>query len=391
MTGWSIALGMLCAVWLAQAALVFVHLAELRTLADLHPDAPPAWPRVSAIVPSRNQADELPHALGTRLAEDYPDLEVVVVDDRSSDATASVLATMAAQDVRLRPIRIEDLPARWLGKVHALARGADAATGEWLLVSDADIEIAPGTLRRAVAVCVADGLDFLTLVPEFRSRSGVVDVLLAVFTRAFSTFVSPAAVRNPHSAAAAGSGAFMLLRRSAYARTPGFEWLRMETADDMALGLMMKQSGARCELMNGRGSARVSIYDSLGEFHRGVEKNAGSLIGVPFAVTALLIALAACVELSPIVAIAFGVGAGVPWLVACGVGAAALATACTVAASTRNTGRVMPALAWPAGWLLVASGILRAAWLARRRGGVVWRDTFYPRADLLEGRRLKLL
>jgi hypothetical protein len=362
----------------------------LRTLVDLRPPEPDAWPRVTAIVPSRNEAGNLQAALTSRLAEGYPDLEIVVVDDRSSDGTATLVATMAARDARLRPIRIEDLPAGWLGKVHALARGTAVASGEWLLVSDADIQFAPDTLRRAVAVCVADGLDFLALVPEVRSRSRAVDVLWAVFTRTFSMFVSPDAVRNPRSAVAAGSGAFMLLRRSAYARTPGFEWLRMETADDMALGLMMKQSGARCELMNGRGSLRVSIYDSLAGFYRGIEKNAGSLLGVPFAVTALLVALAACVELSPIAALAVGIAAGVPWLAICGAGAAALATASTVAALFRNTGRVLPGLAWPAGWALLASGILRAAWLAHRRRGVVWRETFYPLADLLEGRRFKL-
>lgn len=391
MTVASVALGMLCAVWLAQAVLVFRHLAELRTLAELRPPEPDAWPRVTAIVPSRNEAANLQGALASRLAEGYPDLEIVVVDDRSSDATATLLATMAAGDARLRPIRIDDLPARWLGKVHALARGTAVATGEWLLVSDADIEFAPDTLRRAVAVCVADGLDFLALVPEFRSRSVIVDVLWAVFTRTFSMFVSPDAVRDPRSAAAAGSGAFMLLRRSAYDRTPGFEWLRMETADDMALGLMMKQSGARCELMNGRGSARVSIYDSLGEFYRGIEKNAGSLLGVPFPVTVLLLALAGCVELSPLAALSAGLATGTPWLAACGFGSATLATACTVAAAARNTGRILPALAWPVGWTLIASGILRATWLAWRRGGVVWRETFYPAADLLEARRFRLL
>src|SRR5690606_2591895 len=151
------------------------------------------------------------------------------------------------------------------------------------------------------------------------------------------------------------------------------------------------QSGARCELMNGRGSARVSIYDSLGEFYRGIEKNAGSLLGVPFPVTVLLLALAGCVELSPLAALSAALAPGTPWLAACGFGSATLATACTVAAAARNTGRILPALAWPVGWTLIASGILRATWLAWRRGGVVWRETFYPAADLLEARRFRLL
>ena len=391
MTALSMALGVLCAVWLVQAVLVFRHLTEIRTLAELRPPERTAWPRVTAIVPSRNEVDDLPQALASRLAEDYPDLEIVVVDDRSSDGTSAVLAELAARDGRVRPLRIDELPERWLGKVHALARGTAMATGTWLLISDADIHFAPDTLRNAVAVCEADELDFLALVPEFRSRSRVVDVLWAVFIRAFSMLVSPSAVRDQRSTVAPGSGSFTLLRRSAYERTPGFEWLRMETADDMALGLMMKQAGARCELMNGRGSARVSIYDSLGEFYRGVEKNAGSLARMPFALTALAVAIAGCVELSPLAAFATGIAADVPWLTATGALAGALATACTVAALRFNTGMVGPAFLWPVGWLLVASGILRAVWLAKRRGGVVWRENFYPIADLLEGQRFKLL
>lgn len=183
----------------------------------------------------------------------------------------------------------------------------------------------------------------------------------------------------------------MLARRSAYARTPGFEWLRMETADDMALGLMMKQAGARCEFVDGLGSARVSVYDSLAEFCSGIEKNAGTLAQRPFVVTLLVIVLGGLVELSPIAAFLTGVFADIAWLTAVGALVGALGTAATVATLKRNTGRVGPALLWPIGWCLMASGVLRSVWLAKRRGGVVWRETFYPVADLLEGQRFKLL
>lgn len=384
-------LAALCSVWLLQAALVFKHLAELRTLADVDAPEPSRWPRVSAIIPSRDEADELPRALASRLADGYPDLELVVVDDRSRDETPQVLARLAGEDPRVKPVRVDELPERWLGKVNALARGVEAASGEWLLVSDADIHFEPGALARAVAVCEHEALDFLALVPEFRSRGVVVDVLWSVFIRVFCLACSPKAVRDPRSRAAAGSGSFMLVRASAYARTPGFEWLRMETADDMALGLMMKRSGARCDFMNGRGSARVSIYDSLREFYRGVEKNAGSLARSPFAVTAAVMTLAGVVELSPVVAFVVGVHLDIAWLAAVGALAYALATASTVAALRRNTGMVAPALLWPVGWALMASGILRSVWLAKRRGGVVWRGTFYPVAELLEGQRFRLL
>lgn len=385
-----IALAALCVVWLLQAVACLAHLGEIRTLSRLDPPRPEHWPRVSAIVPIRDEADDIGAALRTRLTDGYPDLEIVAVDDRSADATPDVLAELARSDGRVRVVRIDELPAGWLGKTHALHRGIEAATGEWLLVSDADIHFAPDALAQAVALAQAERLDFIALVPEFRSASPAVDVLWAVFTRVLATMVSPNKVRDPESRVAMGSGAFMLARRSVFDRTPGYEHLRMETTDDIALGVMMKQAGARCEFINGLGSARVSIYDHLGEFYRGIEKNAGSLATTPLPLVLCALLAAGAVELSPLAALAVGAAEDVAWLTGLGALAAVAATTSTVAALHKNTGMVWPALLWPVGWLLVASGVMRAAWLAHRRGGIVWRDTFYPAEEIRRGQRFKL-
>lgn len=390
MTAVSIILASLCAVWFVQAAFVFAHLAELRTLALLDPSPPPAWPRVSAIVPARDEAAKLGPALASRLADGYPDLELIVVDDRSTDATPDIIASLAARDPRVRPIRVNELPDGWLGKVHALRVGVEAATGPWLLISDADITFEPGALRKAVAYCESAGVDFLALVPEFRSRSHLVDMAWALFVRVFSMLMSPRAVRDPRSKVAVGSGSFMLLRRSAYDATAGFEHLRLETADDMALGAMCKAAGARCDFMNGRGACSVSIYDSLGEFFRGVEKNGSSLAAAPFAQVAAVFLLLGCLEYSPLVALAVGLAAHVAWLAALGAVTTLLATAATVVAVHLDTGLVVPGLLWPAGWALMAAATLRSAWLVHRRGGVVWRGTFYAKADVLAAQRYRI-
>jgi hypothetical protein len=386
----AVVLAVFCAVWVPQALLVLRNLSRMKDLRDLEPPPPAEWPRVSVLMPARNEQTGIGPSIESRLADGYPDLEIVAIDDRSEDDTGRIIAEFAARDPRVRPVRIDSLPAGWLGKIHALDAGVKAAAGEWLLLSDADIEVERGMLAKAVAHCEANDLDLLALLPEYRSPSGVVAVLWAVFVRIMAMAADPAAVRKPHSKAAVGSGAFTLVRRRAYDATPGFQHLRLETADDMAFGAMAKAAGARCDFVGGRGAARLVMYESFGAYLRGVEKNGGSFAGTPFAVVAAGFALAACIEWSPIAALALGIAGGLPWLAAVGGVAALLATLATVAALRRNTGSVLPGLLWPVGWLLVAAGVLRSAWLIHRRGGAIWRGTFYPMADLIAGRRYRI-
>lgn len=385
-----VAIASFCALWVVQAALVFRNVTQLRDLARLSPPDPPAWPSVSVIIPARDEAADLAESLDSRLSDGYPDLELIVVDDRSSDATPDIIAEFARRDPRVRPVRVDELPEGWLGKVHALATGVKCARGDWLLFSDADVRVEPGMLSRAVAHCMAENHDLLALIPEFRSRSGIVDALWAIFLRTLMLVFSPAAVRDPSSKMVLGSGGFTLVRRTTFDATSGFEHLRLETADDVSLAVMVKQAGGRCDLVNGCRAVSVSIYDSLGAFFRGVEKNGSSLATVPFWLVATVFALFGCVEYSPIAAGVAGVATGTPWLLWLGITTGVLATAATVAVLHRNTGMVWPALLWPVGWALMASGVLRSVWLFHRRGGVIWRTTFYPAAEILEAQRFKL-
>lgn len=390
MTAASVLIAALCALWVVQAALIFRHLTQIRDLASLAPPDPAMWPKVSVISAARNEAADIGRSLASRLADGYPDLEVVIVDDRSDDGTPQIIADFARRDPRVRAVRVDELPDGWLGKVHALAAGVEASTGEWLLFSDADVTVEPGMVARSVAYCEAEHLDLLALVPEFRSKSLVVNALWAIFMRVISLVVSPAAVRDPGSKTAMGSGGYTLVRRSSYDATPGFSHLRLETADDVALGVMVKQAGGRCDFLNGRHAASVCLYASPREFFEGVEKNGSSLAGTPFSLLALVFAGLGCLEFSPLIAVGVGLGTGAPWLAWTGVATTALATVATVAALHRNTGMVLPGILWPVGWPLMAFGLLRSAWLFHRRGGAVWRGTFYPKADVLEAQRFKV-
>jgi hypothetical protein len=371
--------------WAALAVLAARCVARVPRVAALPAVARHRWPRVSAVVPARDEAAELEGALRSRLAEGYPALEVVLVDDRSTDGTGALADRLAEAEPRLRVVHLDALPEGWLGKVHALQRGLEASSGEWLLFSDADIHLAPGTLARIVAYAEARGDEHVCVLPEFTSRGPLLVATLCTLMRLVCTGGRPWAVGDPRSSAAVGVGAFNLVRREALARTPGLPWLRMEVGDDMALGVMLKACGARQQVLNGRGAVRLAFYPHLGALVRAVEKNGATLpLPAMLAACALLLAL----EWSPAVALAAGLWAGAPHLALLGAagwgvaGAASLAVARWLGFSPWSA--ALPFLgSLPLAWALARSAAL-AAW----RGGVRWRGTFYPLAAVRAGTRL---
>lgn len=382
-------LAALTAIAVLEFALFRLHLRQLRTLSRVESPDLAEWPTVSVIVPARDEADTIGPALASRLADDYPALEVIVVDDRSTDRTSEAAAAAAGEDPRVRIVRVDTLPDGWLGKVNAMRAGSELASGDWLLFSDADVHVVPGALRRAVSACEHDGTDMLALIPEYELRSVWVAAAWAVFMRIVDMVLAPDAIRDPDSKAALGSGAFNLVRRSAFDASPGFEWLRLETADDMALAMMMKRSGARIDIMDGHGSARVDIYPNVRAMFRGIEKNGGTSAAHPWRFT-LGMALFLIAEWAPLIALTVGVSRGVAWLAAVGLATAVVATCANVQALRLNTGSWAPALLWPVGSLLIVAGTVRATWLVHARGGVMWRGTFHPLDEIHDARRYEL-
>jgi glycosyltransferase involved in cell wall biosynthesis len=378
-----------CLIVLAECARFAVNVSRMRSLARANPPEPDAWPRVSVIVAGRNEADTVASAVASRFADDYPDLEIVFVDDRSSDGTGEIALAAAGGDPRFRLVRIDALPPGWLGKVHAMNEAVALATGEWLLFSDADVHIEPGALRKAIAHSIAEKIDMLALVPEYRTGSFMVDALWAIFARALALAMDPVAVRDPKRKSAIGSGAFNLVRRAAFDRTPGFEHLRLETGDDAALGLMIKENGGALELIDGHGCASVAVYRSVGEFMRGVEKNGSTTAIYPFgALVAGAIALLA-IEYSPFIAIVVALSTSTPWLMWLGAVTLLATTSVNCSALWVNTRTWVAGLVWPVGLALMVYGLLRSTLLVHKRGGVLWRDTFYPLDELHAGRRFR--
>lgn len=348
------------------------------SLAALPPRVDGPAPRVSIIVPARDEARGIGPAVASMLTLDYPDFEVIVIDDRSTDGTARVLDALADPAGRLRRLQVTELPADWLGKNHANAMGAAVATGEWLLFTDADIRFAPLTLSRALR-CALDGpWDHLTAAPHARLPGAVLSQFALYFGLLFSLFARPWAARDPHSRAHVGIGAFNLVRRTAYDAIGGHGALRLRPDDDLKLGKLLKQAGFRQLFLNGHGAIEVEWYSSWREVRDGLMKNlfAGSGYSVPLTVGGSLLHLA--VLAGPPLGVVFASGAA---QLCCALACLLLLWQGWVSAPSLGTRR------W-AGALLPLFGVFgtwlmwRSMYLALSRGAIEWRGRRYPLDEL---------
>ncbi len=380
-----VAVGLL--YWLAMFVCTLRAVRAVPVLRYCTAQAPPRWPRVSQIVPACNEADTLEPALRSRLADGYPETEIILVEDRSTDETPVIADRLAAADPRVRVIHIRELPPDWLGKVNALHTGYQAATGEWLLFSDADVHLAPGALQQAVAFALAHNADHLALFPDLWSSTFWLDANLTSFLRVFAVVTRCWAVPNPRSGAFIGVGAFNLVRRAAFERTPGFEWLRLEVVDDMGLGLMLKRAGGRSLPANGSGLIGLHFYKSLAAAARGMEKSVpGGLADFSLSRAVVQVGLFVALESAPFVAALLF---GRPWLQLAGAAGIVVAWTAQLLMAWRLRRPIVSALFIPIAALVSAYAALRATWLARQRGGIDWRGTRYPTDLLRAGRRVR--
>lgn len=355
-------------------------------LRDLHPQAPQNYPKLSMVIPACNEGDTLEQAITTILKQDYPDLEIILINDRSTDNTGGLINKLAAQDDRIVPVHITDLPPEWLGKVHALHIGSQKATGEWLLFTDADVHFQPNVLRKTIALCLEQQLDHLTVAPEVYSQSFWLDVALTAFTLVF--FISLSGAGKPESDRFTGVGAFNLVRKSLFTQTKGFSWLRMEILDDMGLGLMLHQAGAKSCLLMGTDEIGLVWYPSLPAMMRGLEKNMfGASSQYRYSSLVLNVVLIWLINLGWVVALLHPLGS---WL----WGLAIAAYGCVLLynwVGWTKLDRWKPAtLLIPIGQLILSGMLLRSAFYCWRHQGIVWRGTLYPLQQLRSGQRVKI-
>ena len=335
-------------------------------------------PRVTVVVPARNEERNLEAAMRSVLALEYPDFEVIAVDDRSDDRTGAILDELAATDERLRVMHLTDLPAGWLGKNHALHVAAQQATGELLLFTDADVMFESTVLSRAVTCLLGDDLDHLTIVADAHTPSLAVEMFVVAFAVSFMGYFRPWRMGDPNSSATVGVGAFNLVRASTYRDAGGHEPIAMRPDDDLKLAALLRDHGARQAFGVAGGLVVVERYPSLREAFRGLEKN--SLAAVDYSPWILLVGAPAQLLFLcwPFVAV-FVTGGATWWINLIIVG---LLLAGQLVLLQGGSLRWWLAFLLPVAMPLVIYAYLRAGLLTYVRGGIRWRGTFYSLEEL---------
>ena len=379
------------AVWLSRllaAALNMHKIVEItRPEYDVSPlDTSGRVPRISIVVPARNEAEHIEAALVSLLQLDYSDYEVIAVDDRSEDATGAILDRMQTLWLEqgevshhlLKVLHVSELPPSWLGKTHAMWQAGKQATGDWLLFTDADVVYRPDALRRAVVYAERERADHVVLFPTMRMNSPGERMMMAFFQSQFVFAHRPWRVADPKSRDAIGVGAFNLIRRDVYERLGTYQRLRMAVLDDMKLGEVVKRDGFRQRIVFGRNLLQLRwVFGAMGMV-RNLTKNFFAILHYSggFAVLAVIGIL--LVNLGPFLGVWLATGpARLGFLVA--LGSVALIY---VGMSWHSDISPLYVLLHPFGTVLFCYAIVRSVVLTLIRGGVIWRGTWYSLAEL---------
>lgn len=381
-----------CAIWVVAYAYLMWTLQQLPRLHQQAADIamPAAWPSLSVIIPACNEDSHIEAALTSLLQQDYPNLEIIVIDDRSTDVTGYIIDRLAAQDTRIKSLHITTLPEGWLGKVHALHQGVQHAHGELLLFTDADIHFAAGALRRAISYAQHTRADHLALLPRVHVNSFWLGVAVRSFGLLFLLTTRAAQVHRPDNNYYIGVGAFNLIRRQTFEQTPGFEWLRMEPGDDAALGMMVKQAGGSTRFALADEDLTVSWYLNLRSMFKGLEKNLfGPGAHYQWWRALFQICGAWALVVAPLVGLLAGLASGSGVLSVAAAGAIGMHLVFAVMFAEKKPADSVYLLLFPLGLLLINAMMLRAAYRCLRNQGIDWRGTHYSLAQLRAGQRVK--
>jgi glycosyltransferase involved in cell wall biosynthesis len=373
--------GLIAIFWMTYGLKVAYGAARLPWLKDYAPAADADCPRISLLFAARDEEEKLPRALATMVAQDYPNLEIVAVDDRSGDATGKILDEFAAEHPQLRVVHVKELPARWLGKPHALQKAYEASSGEWLAFTDADVQFQPDAFRRVATLLRERGMDHLALLGNVE-RSGFWDtVLITFFGMGFQLAVDLYQVSNPNSRAYVGVGAFQMVKRGAYEACGTHRRLAMEVIDDMKLGKLVKQAGFRSGVAVAQDAVSVEWHLGLRNLVKGLEKNFFAAAQFSGWVAAMQVASLLLFNVAPFLGLIFGSG----WIRA--MAAVSVLVAVCFHLGVDVVMRVSPlyCVTLPLGAVVFAYILLRSTVVTLRQGGIYWRGTFYRLEELRRG------
>lgn len=347
-------------------------------------------PKISIVIAVKDEEKLIGKTLVNLKKIAYPNLEVIIVNDRSTDMTKELIENFVQSNLRFKVVNVTILPQGWLGKVNALNEGTKIASGEFLLFMDPGAEFDDELLIATVKICNEKNLDHLSIMPQIYSNSILLEVLMAT---SYLFYVStgkpwmPIEKRPP--SAAKGAGVFNFIRRDfLFKNTKGLEWLKMEVVEDVGLAQMIASAGGRSHFMSS-GSFKFEFkwYQTLNEMIIGLEKNTmGALAGYNFCKAAAISLLSFACPVYPLVAFLLYHRS---LLFSCGIIYFIVNIVFAYMARKLSKRSVITLFMLPVGMAIMGYILLRSSIICLRNGGIYWSGTLYPIRALREGKRVK--
>ena len=360
--------------WIIAASVIYTGMLKLRRLKEINPIDSGRAPRVSIVVAARNEARKIGDALTTMLRLDYPNYEVIAVNDRSEDGTGDILDELAKHETKLRVVHITELPTGWLGKNYALQQGAVHTDSEYLLFTDADVHYAPGVLSRAMRYAVERDLDHLCTAPKLVHMNFLMKSMVPIFSIIFLLNMRPWEAGNKDKSGHMGVGAFNLVRKKVFDKLKGIETIRLRPDEDVKLGKIIKAAGFRQEYVENDGMLTVEWYRNAREMIHGLEKN--SFAFMEYSVIRLLAGslISFFIFYWPIA------GLFIASDTARAINALALLPPVFLSSviARRLEFGWWHGFSFPLGVIPMVVAMLNSMLVTLSKNGIVWRDTFYP-------------
>lgn len=335
-------------------------------------------PFISVLVPARNEEDNIEACVRYLLGLNYPNFEVVVLDDGSSDSTYSILCRIRDQDYRLRVLIGSELPEGWYGKPHACWQLAHAAKGEYLLMTDADCTFARDALFLALGAAEEHRADVVSLVPDLAAETFWERVLIPLQYFIILGFLPTFLVRNcRHHWFAPANGAFLFLRKDTYLAIDGHRAVRNQLAEDIKFAQHVKRSGRTLWYGDGSRVYRVRMYDSLAGIWSGFSKNIFPAFSRNVALMTFILAILTVTLVLPPVFAALGILFETPWCwLAAGAYLCGLAVRLVISWKFNEKSSLEPLL-FPLAWAIVIAIAINSARQSLSGAGNSWKGRTY--------------
>lgn len=362
-------------VWITITVYLLVNTRKIGFLKAIQPKTIEL--SLDIIVAVRNEEANLEQALTSLCHVAYSNYRIIVVNDRSTDRTSQILEKLAAEYPQIIITTINELPAHWLGKTHAIYRGYQQSTSEWILFTDADIVFEKNTLKKALTYCTGHQLDFLALLPHIKSRSEILNSIMHTFALMFDLKFRTWEAKNPKSKAGIGVGAFSLVKRDSYERAGTHKAIKLCTDDDVKLGRLMKQAGFKLDVLYGEDEIQLEWYTSVAAFVNGLMKNM-------FSASNYNLGLAIFNSIGTLLLFCLPVPIGLLSCSTTGIlfSLGILFTHWCLFTFKPGHKKWWHFLTITYAGAIMAYVILRAALLAKKNGGIYWRESFYPLDEL---------